>query len=66
MRNFVKNTVMSLLVLMCIIWICCFDPSQFWKWFKIAIFLVSATGFLWWIFDFDINNPSIEDENEKA
>ena len=62
MRNFVKNTVMGLLVLMCIIWICCFDPSQFWKWFKVAICLVSATGFFWWIFDF--RNPFVEDENE--
>ena len=62
MRNFVKNTVMGLLVLMCIIWICCFDPSQLWSWFKVAICLVSVTVFFWWIFDF--RDPFADDEDE--
>lgn len=64
MRNFVKNTVMGLLVWMCIIWFCCFDPSQISKWFVIAICLASVTWFWWWIFDFE--NPFVEDKNERV
>lgn len=64
MRSFVKNTVMGLLVWMCIIWLCCFDPSQFGHWFKIACCLFGATLFWWWIFDFE--NPFVKDTKENA
>ena len=64
MRNFVKNTVMGLLVWMCIIWLCCFDPSQLGHWFKIAGCIFGVTLFWWWIFDFE--NPFVEDIEEKA
>lgn len=64
MRNFVKNTVMGLLVWACIIWLCCFDPSQLGHWFKIAAYLGGITLFWWWIFDFE--NPFVEDTKENA
>ena len=64
MRSFVKNTVMGLLVWMCIIWICCFDPSDIGRWFKIAFYLGSITLFWWWIFDFE--NPFVKDSKENV
>lgn len=64
MRNFVKNTVMGLLVWMCIIWLCCFDPSQLGHWFKIAGCIFSVTWFWWWIFDFE--NPFVKDTKENV
>lgn len=64
MRNFVKNTVMGLLVWMCIIWVIAFEPSQMGKWFKITTCLAGITWFWWWIFDFE--NPFIKDTKENA
>ena len=64
MRESIKSTIMGLLVWACIIWACCFDPSQIGKWFKVAICLVSATVFFWWIFDFE--NPFVEDKSERV
>ena len=64
MRNFVKNTVMGLLVWMCIIWLCSFDPSQIGKWFKIAGCIFGVTWFWRWIFDFE--NPFVKDTKENV
>ena len=64
MRNFVKNTVMGLLVWACIIWLCCFDPSQLGHWFKIAGCILGVTWFWWWIFDFE--NPFVKDTKENV
>lgn len=63
MKETIKNFIVLALVWTCIIWACAFDPSNIWGWFKIAICLVSATVFFWWIFDFD--NPFVEDEKER-
>jgi hypothetical protein len=49
---------------MCIIWICCFDPTDIGRWFKIALYLGSITWFWWWIFDFE--NPFVKDSKENV
>ena len=64
MRQSIKNIIMGLLIWACIIWAVCFDPSQLGQWFKVAICLVSATVFFWWIFDFE--NPFVEDKSERV
>ena len=63
MKNIVKNTIMGILIWMCIIWLCVFDPSQLWAWFKVAICLAGITVFFWWIFDFSDHFAGDEDES---
>lgn len=64
MKEAIKKFIVIVLVWACIIWVVSFDPNQFRNWLKVAICLVSATVFFWWIFDFD--NPFVEDKNEKV
>ena len=63
MKNIVKNTIMGILIWICIIWLCVFDQSQLWAWFKVAICLVGITVFFWWIFDFSDHFAGDEDES---
>ena len=62
MKNNIKESIVSLLIWACIIWIVAFDPSQFGNWIKVAICLGSITAFFWWIFDF--NELCIKDDDE--
>ena len=64
MRNFVKKTIVTLLIWACIIWVVVFDPNQLGHWFKVAICLGSITAFFWWIFDF--GNLFVKNKSEKA
>ena len=61
MKEFVKEFIVFVLILACIIWGCAFNPSNFWGWFKVEICLVVVTAFFWWIFDFK-NHVADSDE----
>jgi hypothetical protein len=48
-----KKAVMGVLIWLCIIWACAFDPKQVFNWFTIACWLGGFTWFWWWICGFE-------------
>ena len=62
MKKNIKEFIVFVLIWACIIWGCAFNPSNFWRWFKIEICLVGVTAFFWWIFDIKNHFADSEDE----